>query len=270
MHRVLDPLRIHMRPRYRGLKSWLGVGVLALVGYLGGSYIFSQDQDVDNLPETVIVRDHEKTRTVEVQDEPEEDNLHSKSEDLESVIEEAEDADEDMSDHSGVDTMDDILSNYNIAITDTTIEFPIKIDSKLYGVVRGFRNITDQTKRAETIFEWQMKNWSYGSSKRGPVKYRDSVETSKTKEGVCGEAAYLYIALARASNLKAEFAMVHRDFLGREVEHACAVLDIKGRELHVDPAYYTFDAGHQEIEIIPDSKVTHYFRYWRGAKNEEP
>jgi tetratricopeptide (TPR) repeat protein len=75
----------------------------------------------------------------------------------------------------------------------------------------------------------------------------------------CQDYTFLYVTLARSIGLKANYALVSKDYRGKLVMHACAAVFIDGRALLVDPAYHWFGVPHQEYEILNDIQVIGYY-----------
>src|SRR5260370_678785 len=68
----------------------------------------------------------------------------------------------------------------------------------------------------------------------------------------CQEFSFLYVALARASGLRAYHVLVEEDCHGMELSHACAAVFIQGRSLLVDLAYSFFGAPHKRFKALDD------------------
>ncbi|MBU0461171.1 MAG: transglutaminase-like domain-containing protein [Nanoarchaeota archaeon] len=249
--RVLDPVDENDAKKKQFFRNLLGVGIFAVAAYVTGSYYFS-DKDTER-PQTSAV--HEQHRQQET-----EQDVESHDTDLESLLITMP------SEPDVHETEDAFPLSYNLALLDNSIDFPMRLDRDLYDLVEQFRDIPDETQRARSIFEWELSNVIYGSSRRNGVGYRNSVETWNDREGVCGEETFLYVALARASNLTAKFAIVDVDYKGDKVSHGCAAVYIAGRQILVDPAYHSFDINHQQISVISDAEAQEKFRQWRTAQ----
>ncbi|MFC1753876.1 transglutaminase-like domain-containing protein [Thermoproteota archaeon] len=272
--RVLRPTKVGKS--FSGLGSLISIGLMTVAGYMIGDSIFYPETVV---PETAVIQyipenqekvEPERPEVVESEPQPAVDEKKSLEMILVTVnlpsredggVEPPQSTTEIIQYTS--DGFKGILDNYNIVITDNTFSFPVKIDGELYSQVKEFRSISDEKERAKAIFDWQRENVAYGSRKRS-VRYRDSVETLHDKEGVCGETAYLYIALARASDLEVKMVDVELDYRGKEVNHSCAVVFAGDEKIFVDPAYRAFGINHQKFSILSDAEMYSHFDEWRS------
>ena len=112
------------------------------------------------------------------------------------------------------------------------------------------------------FFKWVVGNITYGERKRGKKGYRNSVEVFEDREGVCGEMSVLYLAMVRAIGIRGSYVHVDVDYKGKNVNHACAMLDLKGREgfnILVDPAYREYDIRHRSFTPLTDFEAYKYF-----------
>ena len=155
-----------------------------------------------------------------------------------------------------------VEENYNLIVTDDSVENPFLISSELVRTIKDYtKNAKNNLTKAKVIFDWVEQNIKYGE-KKSVNGYRNSKEVLLLREGVCGEMAYLYITMARSLGLKSNYVSVFVDEHGENVNHGCASVFV-GRTILVDPAYHTFDIKHQSYEIINDRKATDMYQYWR-------
>lgn len=154
--------------------------------------------------------------------------------------------------------------NYDFVLIEKgSLNLPFKINeaigSTVSEIVRDCRSQEDQSR---AIFGWFEKNIRYGETKRNQsgAGYFDALEVFSNREGVCGEMAILYCSMARLAGLKSHIVMVDRDYKGKEVNHACAGVELNGRLILVDPAYHTFDIAHQAFRPMSDSDFFKYFQ----------
>lgn len=158
----------------------------------------------------------------------------------------------------------EIDGNYQIVITERCVENPFVIDSELVKIIKKHtRKCTTDYDKARAIFDWFEENIQYGDRKRNGHKYRNSEEVLETKEGVCGEMAYLYVAMSRVVGLKSNYVSVRRDCHGKKVHHGCAIVDTESGSVLVDPAYHIFDVQHSDYDSISDEKAINQFKEWR-------
>ncbi len=156
---------------------------------------------------------------------------------------------------------------YELVLVERGFGNPFQISARLMRITREMVKYrrTDKSK-ALALFRWVRSHVEYGEQRRDEVGYRDSLETKTSGEGVCGEQAFLYVTMARLAGLKASWVIVDRDFRGRRVDHACAVVDIESQPILVDPAYQTFDIHHQKIKVLNDQQAERAFQAMRGAR----
>ena len=69
---------------------------------------------------------------------------------------------------------------------------------------------------------------------------------------ICTEYANLFIALARAVNLKAFYVHVEKDYRGKAVPHDCVAVFAEGKALLVDATYRWVGVPHKEVVILDD------------------
>ena len=126
-------------------------------------------------------------------------------------------------------------------------------------------NASDPVDRSKAIFDWILAHIEYGKTRRGPVGYRTSLETFTTREGVCGEMAILFVAMATLAGVPSAYVSVRRDPRGREVRHACAsILDPRTeRPILVDPAFLAFGIDHEEHRFLNPSDLDRRFVAFR-------
>lgn len=153
-----------------------------------------------------------------------------------------------------------VRGDYQVLINDDSVENPFVISRNLAQTINKVAShIPDEEVRAKTIFDWMQKNISYGKSQG----CRNSVEVLDNRKGVCGEQAYLYITMARSCNLNSSYVSVTKDCYGKDVHHACAVVETGKRDIYVDPAYYTWDVHHCSTKTLKDEEVIRNFSQWR-------
>lgn len=158
----------------------------------------------------------------------------------------------------------EIDGKYQIMITERCVENPFIIDSELVKVIKKHtRNCTTDYDKARAIFDWFEENIEYGDRKRYSHRYRNSGEVLRTKEGVCGEMAYLYVSMARVVGLQSNYISVKRDCYRKKVHHGCAIVHTERGSILVDPAYHTFDIDHHEYHPVSDEEAIGLFKEWR-------
>ena len=162
----------------------------------------------------------------------------------------------------GAISLDIIEQNYNISISDNSVDNPFLINSELIKIIHEHtKDKKDDFSKARAIFDWVEQNIEYGTRKliNG---YRNSKEVLLLKEGICGEMAYLYITMARSLGLKSNYVSVSVDNRGKKVSHGCASVRMN-RHILVDPAYHTFDIKHSRYRIISDREAIQNYKSWR-------
>lgn len=155
---------------------------------------------------------------------------------------------------------------YDLVVVEKIAENPFQISAKLVKIaVAQTARRRSQMAKARALFDWVHDNIQYGGHRPSGVGYRDSVETKVAGEGVCGEMAFLYVAMARVVGLAASFVKVDRDLRGDKVRHACAGVKTKERLILVDPAYHTFDIQHKRFKVMSDLEAHAAFRSMRSG-----
>ncbi len=157
-------------------------------------------------------------------------------------------------------------SDYYIVLTDSLEDNPFMLDATLQNIANKFREeYLNIEERAKAIYDWVIENTSYDRDyKKHKTPYRNSIEAFLHRKGLCGSLAYLYIAIARAAGLKAEYVHVRKDFQGKDVHHACAAVHLGNRTVFVDLAYYTYDILHQDYKILNDAESAEMYRKMRS------
>jgi len=156
---------------------------------------------------------------------------------------------------------------YDLVVTERAADNPFQISEKLAKIAaRQTTNRQSALAKAKALFAWVHSNVQYGGHRPRGIGYRDSIETKVAGEGVCGEMAFLYVAMARVVGLVASFVIVDRDFRGKRVNHACAGVRIAGKQILVDPAYHSFDIAHKEIRVMSDLQAHAAFRSMRTRR----
>jgi len=151
---------------------------------------------------------------------------------------------------------------YDIYVNDESIVNPFVISPSLVKIIKNHtRNAQTKESKAKSVYNWMHENIKYGKNNR-QKGYRNSKEVLVTKEGVCGEMTFLYIAMTRCIGLRSAYVSVRRDMDGRDVCHACAVVDV-GKDVYVDVAYNRYDIYHLKQRILCDAEVIRRFNSWR-------
>ena len=148
---------------------------------------------------------------------------------------------------------------YQKAIFDESFrKIPFVVNDEILTVVRNqTREFDTLYSKASSLHAWIMFNVEYGTRKRKDG-YRNSIETFEDREGICGEMTLLYITMVRSLGIRANYVLVDRDHKNKNVEHACAILDIpgnNGQNMLVDNAYRLFDVKHKSYRPINDMEV---------------
>jgi len=68
----------------------------------------------------------------------------------------------------------------------------------------------------------------------------------------CMELTYLYVALARATGMKAHCVWVEENCEGRKDAHSCAAVFLSGKSLLADLTYEWFGAPHKRFVVLDD------------------
>lgn len=110
--------------------------------------------------------------------------------------------------------------------------------------------------QAKAVYSWMKANITYDHPRKVRIdsggdlrRFLNPLEVLCLGKGVCGDQTVLYVTLARKLGLQAHYAHVDRDHLGRDVNHACAIVALPDKHIQVDPAYDWFDLKHQSYAI---------------------
>ncbi len=157
---------------------------------------------------------------------------------------------------------------YEIALIDKgfDMKMPFVLSNEISQVVKGlFDPDSGKNENAVRIFDWIVENIQYGERRRGGQGYRNSVEVFRDREGVCGEMTMLYLVMVRTIGIRGSFVNVNIDGSGDRVNHACAMIDVRGRYgdvTLVDPAYKAYDVVHRKVEPLTDFAIFRAFNSW--------
>ncbi|MDD7794029.1 transglutaminase-like domain-containing protein [Clostridium sp. 'White wine YQ'] len=149
-----------------------------------------------------------------------------------------------------------------------TLDEGIKSNSEIDSLARSItKNKTSTKEKAKVIYSWVGSNVKYDYSKAEAImsdNYRNksgAIEAYNTRKGICFDYACLYVAMARANNLKVRI-VVGQGFDGTKwVSHAWneVYLPEEKRWINVDPTFYVggnyfdnknFDSDHKKDKVI--------------------
>lgn len=151
-----------------------------------------------------------------------------------------------------------IKQDYQIIVSDCSIQNPFVIDAKLLGIVKKYVLPHDSEKeKAYRIFNWIVNNIGYHLPWR--LKYGNSKKVLEDGEAVCADMAFLYVTMARSAGLKSHVAEVTKDVYNTKVCHACAIVKAEGKTYLADPAYKVFGVNHKKFRIISDLDATQIY-----------
>ena len=149
-----------------------------------------------------------------------------------------------------------VPKDYTVVLTDRSIDFPFKLNSRLVNLLKNYvEPFKTKLERAYAIYEWIVTNIEYDSDEI----YKDSIEVLIHKKGKCADMSFLYVAMARAVGLKSQIVDVYVDCYGKEVSHACAIVEVEGGSILVDPAYQKFGVRHLRWKVQSDWEVISWF-----------
>jgi hypothetical protein len=157
--------------------------------------------------------------------------------------------------------------NYTFVITEDEND-PFQINEEIMNLAQKIvAGKVYEIDKAQALFDWCVNNIPYGTSgwKKHQKSMRTAVEIFEDKEGVCAEMTILYIVMARAVGLKANYSKVEEvDKNGQLKKHASPVVLIAGRHIYPDIAYKVFDARHNDYKIMTDQEAVPHFKSLRG------
>lgn len=163
----------------------------------------------------------------------------------------------------------DIASNRRVVVyyNGVTLEEGIKSNSKIDSFAKELTSKAATSKdKAKAIYNWVGSNIEYDYDKANRVLSNDfqiqsgAIPTFQTREGICFDYACLYVAMARANNLKVRI-MTGEGFNGVSwVSHAWNEVYIPEEDkwIKIDPTFYKggnyfnsrrFDLDHRNEKI---------------------
>lgn len=160
-------------------------------------------------------------------------------------------------------------SRYHLSMLDSSVPCPVALhltSDLLQMINTEIGKQQDEFCKAHALFDWMEQHVNYDHDKPHNT-YRTANEVLLFGKGVCGEMAYLYIAMSRLAGMISKYVEVDKDFYGNDVSHACAVVYPDGREIFVDPAYHQFDVRHRSYKILPDKEM---FKHFLDMRMEDP
>jgi len=160
----------------------------------------------------------------------------------------------------------EVREGYTYVITEDRNQ-PFQINQEISEVAQKItEGIVFEEEKARAIFDWFIRNISYGQSGRKKYKkgYRHAAEVFTDREGVCGEMAILFVCMARAVGMQANYVLVEIDCFGDKVGHACAGVKVNGKLVLIDTAYYTYAIKHQVYQVYTDQEAVPHFKAMRG------
>jgi hypothetical protein len=139
-----------------------------------------------------------------------------------------------------------------------------KMTNSMLGLVKEIRAKSDKDTLARNLFDWVVSNIEYDTT-HSKEFYRTAAESYNNRKGVCGELSVLLISLYRNAGIAASFAEVTKDDTGKEVAHACVVINnSEGGKQLVDAAYKSFDVKHTAYRIMSDEELKNNFKNWNN------
>ena len=118
-------------------------------------------------------------------------------------------------------------------------------------------NLLSETDKAKSIYDALVKGPNLLPNIHSGRTAMEVMRTWKDASvyNTCADLAALYIVLARQAGLKCYYAMVSKDYRGKLVLHACAVVYAEGKAYMVDPAYTWFGVEHKEFRLLSDPEA---------------
>ncbi len=150
-------------------------------------------------------------------------------------------------------------------ISSGTTDYPFVIDKRMNTLVWNEFSRLSPEECATTIHAWMRTTIRYGVSRRQNENYRNSIEVFYDGEGVCGEQAILYITLARAAGIPANYTIVKRNCNGSRTLHACSAVDLEGELFLVDTVYTHPFINHAKYYVLTDQQFFERFYTYRGS-----
>ena len=110
---------------------------------------------------------------------------------------------------------------------------------------------------------------------RGDERSMRNAEEAYLEGGNCAEQSFLYIAMARASNLTAGYTSIiincdGKDYREHSTGHACAHVKIGQKKILVDQAFREFDINHIKHKQLNDKEVYNLYNSLANKKSVLP
>jgi tetratricopeptide (TPR) repeat protein len=128
------------------------------------------------------------------------------------------------------------------------------------------RGATNELDRARKIFDALTRHLDAGDTGIRTAQEVYAAWNDPTQSFCCQEYAKLYVALARAVGVKANYVCLGKDYSGEIVYHDCAAVFIQGKAYLVDPAYQWFGAPHKEYQVLDDLQAVAHQYYQPSGK----
>jgi predicted Zn-dependent protease len=137
------------------------------------------------------------------------------------------------------------------------------MDQWAHELTRGATNDLD---KARKVFDALTRHLDAGDTGIRTAQEVFAAWNDPTQSFCCQEYAKLYVALARAVDVKAYYVCLSQDYSGDIVYHDCAAVFIQGKAYLVDPAYHWFGAPHKEYLILDDLQAVAHQYYQPSGK----
>ncbi|MDP2089486.1 MAG: transglutaminase domain-containing protein [Flavobacteriaceae bacterium] len=136
-----------------------------------------------------------------------------------------------------------------------------KMTNPMLAIVNKIRKKSDKESLPKNLFSWILNNIKYDDSHSREF-YRTAAETYNNKLGVCGELSVLLMAFYRSAGIDCNFVKVTKDYIGKEVSHACLSIKSNSEIQLIDLAYKNFDIKHTEFTLLTEVELINSYKNW--------
>lgn len=153
---------------------------------------------------------------------------------------------------------------------------PFTYTDKIVEVSKSLRG-SSRYSTAKNVFDWMQENIKYNNYAKGIIRsiflnydYKSAHQVFRAGEGICLDQSYLYCVLAKYAGISSDIVEVTKDCNGEKVWHACCSVNTGNERLLVDPAYFNFDAKHEDYSIMSEEEARNQYNSLRHCyENDE-
>lgn len=125
--------------------------------------------------------------------------------------------------------------------------------------------------KASALFEWVKANFRWDRYHSHTLfSERPAADVFRSRHGLSGELAYLFVGMAREVDLKASWCLVQREEGGHSAEHSCAAIPLgTGAAVLADPTRGEWDARYPNCRTLNEEEFIKELARLRVRHEEE-